>query len=96
MNISMSLAMSMAGTDPSRNSSLTRSFNRSETPRDISLYKGISDRPLGWKPRRMSTKTPELGSTSKELSTRIWNGAARSSSEWDGLRRVCFLYVHFS
>lgn len=88
MNISMSLALSMAGPIPSRTSSLSRNMNRSETPKEFSLYKGISDRPLGWKPRRMATKTPELGSTSKDMSMRRWDGAARGSSEWDGLRRV--------
>jgi hypothetical protein len=89
MNISMSLALTMAAPVPSRNSSLSKIMNRSETPKEFSLYKGISDRPLGWKPRRIATKTDELGSTSKDLSMRRWDGAARSSLDWDGLRRVC-------
>ena len=88
MNLSMSLALTMAGPIPSRSSSLSRNMNRSETPREFSLYKGISDRPLGWKPRRSSTKTPELGPTPRDTSMRRWDGAARTSTEWDGLRRV--------
>jgi hypothetical protein len=92
MNISMSLALSMAGPIPSRNSSLSRAVNRSETSKEFSLYKGVSDRPLGWKPRR-STITPELGSTSRDMSMRRWDGAARTSTEWDGLRRVCVLHI---
>ena len=93
MNISMSLALSMAGPIPSRTSSLSRNMNRLETPKEFSLYKGISDRPLGWKPRRLSTKIPELGSTSRDMNMRRWDGTARTSIEWDGLRRVCLSYT---
>ena len=89
----MSLALTMAGPIPSRSSSLSRNMNRSETHKEISLYKGISDRPLGWRPRRSSTKTRELGSTSRDMCMRRWDGAARTSTEWDGLRRVCLLYT---
>ena len=67
-------------------------MNRSETSKEFSLYKGVSDRPLGWKPRR-STITPELGSTSRDMSMRRWDGAARTSTEWDGLRKVCVLHI---
>jgi hypothetical protein len=96
MNISMSLALTMAGAPkpPSKSSSLRPVFDGIERPhsacsKDISLYKGKSDRPLGWKPRtRKLAKNPALDSTAREMTVRKWDGAARNSSSWDGLRRV--------
>jgi hypothetical protein len=90
----MSLALTMAGAPkpPSRTSSLRPTFNEIERPhtacsKDISLYRGKSDRPLGWKPRK-SSKNPALDSTGRGMTVKKWDGAARSSSSWDGLRRV--------
>jgi hypothetical protein len=51
------------------------------------LYNGVSDRPLGWKPRR-SVRNPGLGSTAKDINIKRWDGAARVSSEWDDLKKV--------
>jgi hypothetical protein len=94
MNISMSLALTMAGATkpPSRSSSLKQTFSGIERPhttcsKDISLYKGKSDRPLGWKPRKFS-KNPAFDSTLRGMTVKKWDGAGRSSSSWDGLRRV--------
>jgi hypothetical protein len=42
---------------------------------------------LGWKPRKFS-KNPALDSTLRGMTVKKWDGAARSSSSWDGLRRV--------
>ena len=102
MNISMSLAMSMAGKPkpPSRTTSTRKTASgtvrsNSVCSKDFSLYKGVSDRPLGWKPKRpkrnparLSTYNPNLGEPLIEMSVRKWDGAARRSVDWDGLRRV--------
>ncbi|KUJ21146.1 uncharacterized protein LY89DRAFT_681755 [Mollisia scopiformis] len=83
----------MAGTPPktpTRTSSLAstgKAISRpASTNSNFTLYKGFSERPLGWKHRR-SSKLPTLGSTASDMSVRRWDGAARSSTEWDGLRR---------
>ncbi|KAL2074493.1 hypothetical protein VTL71DRAFT_8271 [Oculimacula yallundae] len=107
MNISLSLAMSMAGPKlPSRKSSLhtpTKGTVRSASvcSKNFSLYKGISDRPLGWKPKRpdrnparLSTCNSTLGEPVIEMSVRKWDGAARRSVDWDGLRRDPELWYH--
>ncbi|CZR66173.1 uncharacterized protein PAC_16074 [Phialocephala subalpina] len=91
MNISRNMALSMAGAPPktpTRTSSLSsHSISRpASASSHFSLYKGLSDRPFGWKNRR-SSKLPTLGSTASDMSVRRWDGAARSSKEWDGLRR---------
>jgi hypothetical protein len=52
---------------------------------EISLYKGVSDRPLGWKPRR--TKL-ELNQYSSSTNPKRWDGLAGTKTDWDGLRRV--------
>lgn len=95
MNISLNMALSMAGAPPktpTRTSSLASTGNgisrTASTNSNFTLYKGFTDRPLGWKNRR-SSKIPTLGSTASDMSVRRWDGAARSSREWDGLRRVC-------
>jgi hypothetical protein len=103
MNISMNMALTMARPPqpPTRSSSL-RTFiplNGSdkynmESPDSVSsqfsLYKGISERPLGWK--RLS-RDPEL--RSRNMNIRRWDGAARTSKEWDGLRKVS-AHRHFA
>jgi hypothetical protein len=50
------------------------------------LYKGISDRPLGWKARRQIK--PRLGQVARDANVKKWEGATRHTSDWDGLRRV--------
>jgi hypothetical protein len=94
MNIAMNMALTMAGPPktPSRNSSLQTIGNEPDRTdpacsSNFSLYKGISDRPLGWKPRR-SVRNLGLDSTARDMSVRRWDGAARQSTDWDGLRRV--------
>ncbi|KAK0125129.1 hypothetical protein ONS96_008993 [Cadophora gregata f. sp. sojae] len=101
MNISMSLAMSMAGKPkvPSRASSIRTPAKEpvrssSVCSKDFSLYKGVSERPLGWNPKRpernpgrLSFCNPTLGEPVIEMNVRRWDGAARRSVEWDGLRR---------
>lgn len=57
----------------------------STSNRKFSLYSGVSDRPLGWKPRK-ATKT------ARDLSVRRWDGAARRSTEWDSLRKDAELW----
>ncbi|KAE8451972.1 hypothetical protein EG329_002136 [Mollisiaceae sp. DMI_Dod_QoI] len=87
------MALSMAGAPPktpTRTSSLACNVNEisrpASTSSNLTLYKGLSDRPFGWKNRR-SSKIPTLGSTASDMCVRRWDGAARSSREWDGLRR---------
>jgi hypothetical protein len=53
---------------------------------EISLYKGVSDRPLGWKPRRKIKL--ELDQHLSSISPKRWDGLARTKTNWDGLRRV--------
>lgn len=57
------------------------------SPREFSLYKGVSDRPLGWKHRRKVV--PDIGQAAREANIKRWDGPNRSISDWDGLRRVC-------
>ncbi|KAE9379332.1 hypothetical protein N431DRAFT_553574 [Stipitochalara longipes BDJ] len=90
MNISLNMALTMAR-PPSQNSPIQ--IPRSCTDRadsassnNFSLYKGISDRSIGWKQRR-SIRHPGLGSTARDMSVRRWDGAARRSTEWDCLRK---------
>jgi hypothetical protein len=52
----------------------------------VSIYKGKSDRPLGWKARR-PVRTP-LGQAIRDANITKFDGAARTPIEWDGLRRV--------
>ncbi|CZS93292.1 uncharacterized protein RCO7_07768 [Rhynchosporium graminicola] len=108
MNISLSLALSMAGKPKpsSKSTSLPASTKgtlkcKSIASKDFSLYKGISDRPLGWKPKRperksarLSTWNIELAETVVKMSMRKWEGAARRSVDWDGLRRDPELWYH--
>jgi hypothetical protein len=62
-----------------------------DSPREFSLYKGVSDRPLGWKHRRKAK--PDIGQAAREANIKRWDGAYRTTSDWDGLRRVCFPQV---
>lgn len=57
----------------------------------ISIYKGVSDRPLGWKPRRHQIK-PQAG-TARDANIRKFDGAEQTSSEWDALRKVSVAYT---
>ncbi|KAG9234850.1 hypothetical protein BJ875DRAFT_292121 [Amylocarpus encephaloides] len=60
------------------------SFPRREFP----LYKGVTARPLGWKRGwKGASRVPQLASTARDMKIRKWDGAARMSTEWDGLRR---------
>ncbi|TVY33012.1 hypothetical protein LSUB1_G007807 [Lachnellula subtilissima] len=60
------------------------SMEKSEyAPSQFPLYKGVTERPLGWK---RSSRTPELRSRNT-TKIRRWNGAAKTSTEWDGLRK---------
>ncbi|KAH8203357.1 hypothetical protein TruAng_002452 [Truncatella angustata] len=52
--------------------------------RHFSLYNGISERSRGWKQKRSEKITEEHP---RSLGTMRWDGAARSSSRWDCLRR---------
>ncbi|TVY76124.1 hypothetical protein LSUE1_G007131 [Lachnellula suecica] len=88
----MALSMARPPQPPSRSSSLrnftpfsgtNNNMERTDsTSSQFALYKGVSKRPLGWK---RSTKNPEL--RPRNMSVRKWDGATRTSTEWDGLRR---------
>lgn len=94
MNISMNMALTMAHTlQPTSKTSLLKTsssdncLNRSKSAASpFSLYKGLSNRPLGWK---RSPRNPELRSGIRNMNMRRWDGAARTSTEWDSLRKVC-------
>jgi hypothetical protein len=87
--ISINMALTMAGPKPPSRASSLRSKTQSEnmprpqssTSRKFSLYSGISDRPLGWKPRKTEN-------TARDMIVRRWDGATRRSTEWDSLRKV--------
>lgn len=88
MNLSLSLAMSIAGL-PRSNPALKISSTSVCPPRDHPsadslpqkpLYHGVSDRPLGWKMRCKTTGTQNI---------KRFHGRSGASSSWDGLRRVC-------
>lgn len=93
----MSMALSMAGAasqPPSRAKSFTSTrttIGRSSSirefgvTREFSLYKGISERPMGWK---KTSRAPELGTTAGEFGIKKFDGKARLSTDWDGLRKV--------
>jgi hypothetical protein len=49
----------------------------------VSLYKGVSDRPLGWKPRKLVT------TAARGLGLKRWDGMERNCNDWDALRKVC-------
>jgi hypothetical protein len=94
--IVVNMALTMAGpprpssrTSPLQTPGIGTDKTDSVSSNNFSLYKGISDRPTGWKQRR-SARNPGLGSTAREMSVRRWDGAARQSTEWDSLRRVSF------
>ncbi|KAM0820545.1 hypothetical protein AB5N19_06364 [Seiridium cardinale] len=54
-------------------------------PRHFSLYNGVSERTRGWKSKRSDKPTEDH--TPSNLSIMRWDGATRSSSPWDCLRR---------
>jgi hypothetical protein len=70
----------------------TSATHEMEGPREFSLYKGVSDRPWGWKHRRRVK--PDIGQAAREANIKRWDGANRTTSDWDGLRRVCFPQVN--
>jgi hypothetical protein len=53
----------------------------------LSIYKGVSNRPLGWKSKKSSK--PTLRPSGLNVNVKRWDGVARMSIGWDGLRRVC-------
>jgi hypothetical protein len=57
-----------------------------DRPREFSLYRGVSDRPLGWKARRKVV--PDVGQAARDANIKRWDGVSRTLSDWDGLRRV--------
>ncbi|KAI9740685.1 MAG: hypothetical protein M1818_004649 [Claussenomyces sp. TS43310] len=99
MNTSISLALSFAGVpnSPTRRPSLSNmqsgarmgsmtSISEKDMSSNISIYKGISDRPLGWKPRRHVK--PIVTNPARDANIKKFDGATNISTEWDGLRRV--------
>ncbi|KAN0114807.1 hypothetical protein V8E51_004351 [Hyaloscypha variabilis] len=88
MNISLNMALSMARspTSPIQTPIACAERIDSAYSNNFPLYKGISDRPIGWK-QRSSVRNSGLVSTGKDMSVRRWDGAARRSTEWDGLRK---------
>ncbi|KAI0603547.1 hypothetical protein F4775DRAFT_38447 [Biscogniauxia sp. FL1348] len=52
--------------------------------KELTLYNGVSNRSRGWKTKR-SEKVTEPSSSN--LNVMRWDGASRSSSSWDNLRR---------
>lgn len=55
--------------------------------REFTIYKGVSDRPLGWKARR-AARTTATGQMGRDVLIRKWDGAVRRSIVWDDMRRV--------
>lgn len=53
---------------------------------EVTIYKGVSDRPLGWK-RRKSTKRASLA-RDLDFEAQRWDGRCMMASPWDGLKRV--------
>ncbi|KAK8020640.1 hypothetical protein PG990_005778 [Apiospora arundinis] len=53
--------------------------------RDSALYNGVSQRLRGWKSKRADKNVETHISTNPSVMR--WDGAARSSSSWDSLRR---------
>ena len=53
---------------------------------EVSIYKGVSDRPLGWK-RRKSTKRASLA-RELDFEAQRWDGRCRMASPWDVVKRV--------
>lgn len=96
VSISISLALTMAG--PAAKTSTQRK-NSTKTPldgrkraestreREFTIYKGVSDRPLGWKARR-AARTTATGQMGRDVLIRKWDGAVRRSIVWDDMRRV--------
>lgn len=92
MNISLNMALTMArpsSTSPLSSPGSCHERADSVSSNSFSIYKGVSDRPIGWKQRR-SVINPGLGSTARDISVKRWDGAARQSSDWDCLRKVYF------
>jgi hypothetical protein len=59
-----------------------------------SMYGGIPERKMSYKLRGLS-RNPTSAGTSRDLNIRKWDGGARRSTEWDGLRRVStFIFDH--
>ncbi|KAI0128956.1 hypothetical protein BJ170DRAFT_354801 [Xylariales sp. AK1849] len=54
-------------------------------PQQLSLYNGVSDRSRGWKSKK--SDKPTNGHMISNSSVMRWDGAAKSNSTWDGLRR---------
>lgn len=54
--------------------------------RDPALYNGVSQRLRGWKSKKSDKHAGVHISTNPTVMR--WDGAARSSSSWDSLRRV--------
>lgn len=98
MNICMNMALTMAHPPqpPSRVSSLRSSTQfggpdnhvdgHNPVPSHFSLYKGVSERPLGWK--RSTTRNPEFRNRAPIMNIKRWDGVARRSTGWDSLRKV--------
>jgi hypothetical protein len=62
-----------------------------DKPREFSLYRGVSDRPMGWKARRKIV--PDIGQAARDANIKRWDGLSRTTGDWDGLRRVGPLYI---
>jgi hypothetical protein len=94
MSLAASLALSMASSQsktPSSNSSVRTVIGPARPDSGasrISVYKGKSERPLGWKPKRTS-KQISVDSITKQIDMKKWDGGARTAKVWDGLRKVC-------
>ncbi|KAF4635000.1 hypothetical protein G7Y89_g3101 [Cudoniella acicularis] len=71
---------SMAPDNMGRSSSI-RDFGK---PREFSLYKGVSNRPFGWK---RASRVPEMGATARDFGMKKFDGVARQSTDWDRLRK---------
>lgn len=104
VSLALSLATSVTTAPaPPRASSLRRSGFRNnkhapsklnsiyemDRPREFFLYRGVSDRPLGWKARRKIV--PDIGQAARDANVKRWDGVSRTTTDWDGLRRVSFL-----
>jgi hypothetical protein len=103
MDINMSAISTMSKSPPPRPSRTTyiseggtcnTSNKARESNKKSSLYCGVSQRPLGWKQGWNSTsRYPKIGCTAKDMKVKKWDGAARMSTDWDGLRRVSIISI---
>ena len=56
------------------------------SPNEVSIYTGVSDRPLGWKRRKTFKRQTMARET--QVDVKRWDGRNKTSEPWECLRRV--------